>query len=105
METAMLAAFENRDNEAYTFLKARQDARLAHATVQLQDLQVQQAKDSVQLARLQQERAQIQATHYQELLNVGISPLEAASLSTYGAVAALKMAASAAGSSGGAGLL
>ncbi len=68
----MLSALEKRDDAAYTLLKARQDLSLAQAGVQLQSLRLTEANDSVQLATLQQTRAQIQTDHYQALLDQGL---------------------------------
>ncbi|MHB9833279.1 Tc toxin subunit A-related protein [Paraburkholderia terrae] len=76
MEASMLSAFEKRDSEAYNLLRARQDLRLTSANVQLSNLQINEALAGVQLARLQQDRARIQADHWQALLNTGISALE-----------------------------
>jgi hypothetical protein len=53
IEAAMLVAFEKRDAEAYTVLKARQDISLAHASVQLQELRVREAESGVALTELQ----------------------------------------------------
>src|SRR5262249_40979853 len=68
-EASMLAALEKLDAEEYNLLKARQDVRLAHAQVRLQDLRVREASDGVKLAELQQQRAQIQRDYFQSLLN------------------------------------
>jgi hypothetical protein len=93
METAMLAALEKRDAEAYGQLKARQDVQLAGAQVKLQALRVQEAKDNVKLAELQQERAQIQVDYYQRLLDEGISEMEMASLALLTASAEMQSGA------------
>lgn len=90
MEAAMLSAFEKRDAELYSLLKARQDVKLTRAGVRLQDLRVREAENGVRLAELQQQRAQIQERHFAALLEQGIggmSALELASLATLGAVA------------------
>jgi len=79
-EAAMLSALEKHDAEAYNLLKARQDVRLTNAQVQLQSLRVQEATDSVQLATLQQARAQTQKNHYQSLIDNGLSDYEKAAL-------------------------
>jgi hypothetical protein len=71
IEASMLSAIEKRDNEAYTLLKARQDAEMARAGVRLQDLRVREAVSSISLAVLQQERSQIQVNHFEGLLNEG----------------------------------
>jgi len=80
IEAAFLSALEKRDAEYYTLLKARQDVSLTKAGVRLQDLRVTEAQSGVKLAELQQERAQLQADHYQTLLDEPISDLELASL-------------------------
>ncbi len=69
IEAALLSALEKRDFEAFNLLKTRQELNLAQASVQLQNLRVTEAKDSVTLAGLQQTRAQIQFNHYANLLN------------------------------------
>jgi hypothetical protein len=93
METAMLAALEKRDAEAYSRLKAAQDARLAGATVQLKTLQVTQAQDGVALAQLQAGRAEIEASHWDSLISTGISANEQANLDSLTAQAGLQIAA------------
>lgn len=93
MEAAMLAALEKRDAEDYNALKARQDVESAQAGVQLSNLQVTEATDGIQLAQLQQQRAQIQVDYYQQLLDAGTSDLELASLGLLGNVATLQAAA------------
>jgi hypothetical protein len=93
IEAAMLSALEKRDNEYYNALKARQDTELARAGVRLQDLRVREAGDGVQLAQLQQERAQIQVDHYTQLLAQGISDLELQSLGLLAVSAGLQFSA------------
>lgn len=93
IEAAFLSALEKRDAEYYTLLKARQDVSLTKAGVRLQDLRVTEAQSGVKLAELQQERAQLQADHYQQLLDEGISGLELASLDLLRAAADLQVAA------------
>lgn len=80
VEAALLSALAQRDAEAYLLLKARQDVQLTRQGVRLQNLRLREAQDGVELAELQQERAQIQADQYQEWLDAGISALEFASL-------------------------
>jgi hypothetical protein len=93
IEAAMLAALEKRDAEFYAQLKARQDVSLTLAGVRLQDLRVQQAQDGVTLATLQQQRAQLQQDHYQQLLNEGVSSLESAAIGFLFSAAGLQTAA------------
>lgn len=76
LESHMLASLEKRDAEAFTLLQARQDIQSARATVRLQDLRVKEAEDQVTLAELQQQRAEIEANHYQQLLDAGETQLE-----------------------------
>ena len=99
VEAAMLAALEKRDNEAYTLLQARQALALARANVALENLRVTEAQDNVQLAQLQVQRAQIQQTHYQDLINSGEeNPHEKDALDLLlGAAAAQAAAAAASG--------
>jgi hypothetical protein len=73
MEAALLAALEKRDGELYTLLKARQDLDLAGQTVILNQLRVKEASDGIDLAVLQQGRAQIQFDYYDGLINAGTS--------------------------------
>jgi hypothetical protein len=91
IEDRYLTALEKVDAESYTLLKAGQDLDLARASVQLQDLKVGEADDSVNLATIQQTRAQIQVDHYQDLLKQGVSGLELASLGLYGIAAGLQL--------------
>lgn len=88
MESALLSALEKRDAEAYSVLKARQDLQLGRAGVRLQDLRIKDAEQSVVLAELQQDRAQLQFDYFAELLQAPYSALEIASLTLLGVSAA-----------------
>jgi hypothetical protein len=92
-EGSMLAAIEKRDFEAYTVLKARQDAELMRSQVRLQDLRITEAESGVRLAQLQQERTEIELDHWQELLQEDISSLEQISIDMLYTVAGLYAAA------------
>jgi len=72
IEAAFLSALEKRDAEFYNQLGARQGVALARAGVRLQDLRVREAEDGVTLAGLQRERALIQQSHFQGLLDEGL---------------------------------
>src|SRR5439155_8124330 len=50
VETSMLSALQQRDAEAYSATKARQDVQRARAGVTLQDLRVTEANDETSLA-------------------------------------------------------
>jgi hypothetical protein len=94
VESSMLAAIQQGDQERYNRLKAEQDVRLAQAGVRLQDLRVREAEDGVSLAELQRQRAVIQATHYQELLDAGPTTTEEDALTLLGLTAGLHLMAS-----------
>ncbi len=83
IEGAYLSALEKRDGEAYNLFKANQDLDLAQMGVQLQTLRVNEAADGVELATLQQQRAQFQFDTYEEYLDAGMSGWEKALLVNY----------------------
>ena len=80
IELSMLTAMEKKDLEAFQLLEARQQLQLTRAGVRLQQLRVTEAQDGVRLAELQQERAQIQLSHFETLLSEGMTPLEKAAI-------------------------
>jgi hypothetical protein len=96
MEAAMLAALEKRDQGTYEELQARQSLAVATATVQLQDLAVRQATDGVTLAQLQQQRAQIQTDHWQQMLQSDVGDLEQSAIDAMQEEADLQIASAAA---------
>jgi hypothetical protein len=102
MEFSMLSALEKADAERYTAMKAKQDARLAHAQVQLQELRVAQAQSGVTLAQLQRARADRQFDHFDGLLNEGLSGHEQAAMDLMTVSAELQFGAAAAFAVGGA---
>jgi hypothetical protein len=93
VETAMLSAIVQGDVERYTLMKARQDVRLARASVRLQDLRANEARDGIDLAQLQTDRAQIQVDEMSHWLEEGISSLEQAALISMGVSVAFYMGA------------
>jgi hypothetical protein len=94
MESGLLAALEKRDAESYSLMKARQDVQLARAEIVLQDLRVKEAEGGVELARLQQQRAQIEADHYEALIEENLTTLEELAIGFMVASGALQLAAS-----------
>ncbi|WP_331753576.1 hypothetical protein OIA45_40765 (plasmid) [Streptomyces chartreusis] len=76
VEASFLQTLERKDFERYELLRARQDVALARSQMKLQDLRVVEAQDGVELAKLQQQRAQLQADHWTELLEAGESQME-----------------------------
>lgn len=93
IESSYLAALQRGDEEAYTALRASQDLESAKAVVKLETLKVQEAMDSVTLAQEQTVRAQIQAHHYNDLLNSDILALEQTSIDLLYTEAGLQAAA------------
>ena len=93
VEASYLSMLEKTDAESYGLLKARQDVALAQGAVRLQALRAQQARDGIDLAQLQQGRAQIQSDHYDRLLDEGISGLETAALLFMGSATAFNLGA------------
>jgi pSer/pThr/pTyr-binding forkhead associated (FHA) protein len=96
IEAQMLAALQQRDQDLYEELQARQNLTVTTATVQLQALTVQQAADSVTLARLQQQTAQLQASHWQQMLGSNIGRLEQSAIAAMQTSRDLQVASAAA---------
>lgn len=80
LEAAYLAALEKYDVEEYNLLQARQDLALTSEGMLLQDLRVEEAAKGVTLARLPQQRAQLQSAHYESLRHEGLIELEQAAI-------------------------
>jgi hypothetical protein len=93
VESAFLSALQQRDQEAYTLLKARQDIRLARAGVRLQDLRVREAESGVRVVELQRQSAEIRAETYQEWIDTGLLQLEEDMIGWYQVLAAYQIAA------------
>jgi hypothetical protein len=89
MESAFLAAIEKRDAEAYSLLQAKQHIELAHATVDLQVLRVAEAETAVGLAKLQKDRARVQANTYEEWIADGLLSEEESAKTWTGVAAGL----------------
>lgn len=83
VEATFLATLEKRDGEEYNLLKANQDLGLAQANVQLQNLRVIEAADSLTLAERQKERADFQVQTYQGFLDAGMNHWERKLLDDY----------------------
>jgi Tc toxin complex TcA C-terminal TcB-binding domain len=80
IEATFFEVLKERDNTAYTLLKARQELSLAQASVLLQSFRLTEANNGVTLASLQKDRAQIQKAHYQNLIENELSQLESEAL-------------------------
>jgi hypothetical protein len=94
VESAFLAAMERRDAEAYSLMQAGHDLRVAGATVGLQDLEITDADLTVQMAELQQDKAQIQFDHFDEQLREGLNSWEQKALVAMGTAIYLQTSAS-----------
>ncbi|MFJ9131258.1 neuraminidase-like domain-containing protein [Streptomyces sp. NPDC102340] len=70
-EDRMVAALEKRDAEAMSLLRARQEIRVARASVTLGELRVRQAEDRVEVSQLQVERAAFSEDYYAGLISAG----------------------------------
>jgi hypothetical protein len=104
IEGNMLAAIEKRDAEAYTVLRARQDAELLRSQVRLHDLQITEAESGVRLAQLQEERTEIELDHWMELLQEDVSALEQAGIDALFITSGLYAAAAASSFAAGGGI-
>jgi hypothetical protein len=93
MEASMLQFLESTDRTRYDELKARQDLSLARSSLNLKDIQVTEASSGVTLAELQRDRAQIQQSHYQGLLNRGLTDTENLALGAQVATYSLRQSA------------
>jgi len=93
IEGSYLASLQKGDDEAYSALRASQDLESANASAKLEKLKVTEANDSVTLAFDQQQRAQIQVNHYNDLLSSDIVLLETLSIVSLAAEAVNQSAA------------
>jgi hypothetical protein len=87
IESATLSALVQRDVEAYNLLRARQELKLAQASVQLQNLRITEATDGVTLAGLQKKRAEVQLKTYQKWIQAGLNEYEKEMINAYGIAA------------------
>jgi hypothetical protein len=92
IEASMLGSLQSLGQAQYEALKARQDVSLAQAGVRLKDLELAEATDGVAAAQIQRQRAQIQATHYRNLISQGLSVSEGAALGAMTAAVAAEFA-------------
>jgi len=72
MEASFLSTLEKAEAAELDLLRARQQVDLARGAVHLQNLRIQEAQHGVDLADLQQQRANIQADHFATLLKEGL---------------------------------
>ncbi len=77
---ALLSAIEKKVAEELTYLKAKQELKLARANVHLRKLGVIEAKDSLKLAEKQTEKADFMQQHYSQLIQNGQNQYETLTL-------------------------
>jgi Tc toxin complex TcA C-terminal TcB-binding domain/Bacterial Ig domain len=83
VEASFLLAVEKGEAEAYNLLKANQDLALSLAQVQLQNLRVIEADNSLELANRQKQRAEFQVSTLQGFLDAGMNQWERKLLEDY----------------------
>ena len=83
VEALFLGAAVKRDEAAYTLHQARQELTLTQAQVRLQSLRLTEANNSIKLAELQEQRAIIQLTTYQEWISRGLNEYEQTMLANF----------------------
>ena len=91
VESAYLAALERLDAESYSKLQADHDLKVAQAAVSLQTIKISDANLSLQVAQLQQDKAQTQFDFYDRQIQDGLSGWEFASLAAMGTAAKLQI--------------
>ena len=82
VESAFLAALEQRDAKTYDELQARHSLQVAQSSLVLADLKATDANTAVRLAHLQREKALIQHDHYANQLREGLSGWEKTGLAS-----------------------
>lgn len=80
VESTYLQFLERRDAEQFTVIQARQGLSLASATVSLQDLRVDEAKNGRELAQRQWDRVDATLKHYNDMLETGLLQSESVAL-------------------------
>ena len=90
VETAYLEALEKFDQASYRRFQASQGLELASATVQLQNLRVQEATDGMTLAQKQKAKADFVAVQYDNLILAGLNSYERDMLQSYSQLKTLR---------------
>lgn len=83
IESRYFMALQSIDEETYKLLEARQDVELAEAELRVQELRVSKARNNVQLARLERERASMQVETYQRWIDAGLNKWERQMIKSY----------------------
>ncbi len=83
VEAQFLSAARMRDEASFTLQKARQELALTQSQVRLQNLRLSEATHGVGLAQLQEERAGLQFSTYQQWISAGPSEYEESMLTGY----------------------
>jgi len=87
VEAAFLATLEKLDAERYSQLRAEQDIETSKANIKLQDLKIKEADNGVTLAGLQRDRAGLQVTGLQGMIDAGLLSSERTLQDLYGLLA------------------
>ncbi len=90
VEALYFGVVVKRDEASYSLQQARQELTLTQAQVRLQSLRLREANDAVKLAELQEQRAVIQLTTYQNWISRGLNEYEQLMLERYRDAALLK---------------
>ncbi len=90
VEALFFGVVVKRDEASYSLHQARQELTLTQAQVRLQSLRLREANNGIKLAELQEQRAVIQLTTYQEWISRGLNEHEQLMLETYSEAALLK---------------
>jgi hypothetical protein len=92
LESVYLSSLEKKDAETYTKLKAKQDLKLSKAGVKLNDYKVRVSEGEVDLAKLQQDRYEIQVEQLDQMLQAGLNQFESQLIGTYQKISSLSEA-------------
>ncbi|MEW2330274.1 neuraminidase-like domain-containing protein [Micromonospora chersina] len=93
MEAGMLRAMESAEAEKFARFKAEQELAMAVANIRVHEARITEAGRDITLAELQQRRAQVQSSTYQQWLDAGPNQWEQATLSSYYAEASAQITA------------
>lgn len=93
VESSYLNALEQRDVATYSVLQANNDMQVAAASLTLAQMKVNDANDGVTAAQLQQNKASVEYSYYDQLISNGLNSWEEAGLAAMGVAAAGKTAA------------
>ncbi len=91
MESSLLQSLERFDSETYSQFKAKQDIELAKSNIKLQDLKIKEAQSNLGLAELQKDRATIQVSGLQGMIDEGLLSFESELVNSFNLQAQLQI--------------